>query len=103
MSERPVSLTTNLIWGGCSKVSTSDFWPLSIMNYRTMLRKPNCIFANRIRKTGVKNVDSLHLACAINAKCDYFLSVDNRILKYPTDAISLCNPIDFLKVWEELE
>ena len=23
MAERPVSLTANLIWGGCSKVSTS--------------------------------------------------------------------------------
>ena len=59
--------------------------------------------ANTIQKTGIKNVDSLHLACAIAAKCDYFLSVDHRVLKYPTDVISLCNPVNFLKVWEEFE
>ena len=59
--------------------------------------------ANTIQKTGVKNVDSLHLACALTAKCDYFISVDDRVLKYPTDTISLCNPLDFLKVWEELK
>ena len=58
--------------------------------------------ADTIQKTGVKNVDSLHLACAIAAKCDYFISVDDRVLKYSTDAISLCNPLEFLKVWEEL-
>ena len=57
--------------------------------------------ANAIQKTGIKNVDSLHLACAIIAKCDYFVSVDNRVLKYPTNAISLCNPVDFLRVWED--
>ena len=59
--------------------------------------------ANIIQKTGVKNADSIHLACALVAKCDCFVSVDDRVLKYPTDAISLCNPVDFLKVWEELK
>ena len=59
--------------------------------------------ANAIQKTGVKSADSLHLACSIVAKCDYFLSVDDRILKYPTDVIVLCNPVDFLKVWEEFK
>ena len=59
--------------------------------------------ANTIQKTGVKSVDSLHLACAIAAKCDYFLSVDDRVLKYSSDAILLCSPLDFLRVWEEFE
>ena len=58
--------------------------------------------ANAIRKTGVRNADSLHLACAIAAKCDYFISVDDRVLKYSTDAILICNPVEFLRIWEEL-
>ena len=59
--------------------------------------------ANTIKKTGVKNADALHLACAIVAQCDYFLSVDDRVLKYQTDEILICNPVDFLKVWEEFK
>ena len=46
---------------------------------------------------------AFHLACALVAKCDCFVSVDDRVLKYPTDVISLCNPVDFLKVWEGLK
>ena len=34
--------------------------------------------------------------CAIAAEYDYFLSVGDGVLKYPTDAISLCNPLYFL-------
>jgi len=58
--------------------------------------------ANTIRKTGIKNTDSLHLACALAAKCDYFISVDDRVLKYSTDTILICNPVGFVRTWEEL-
>ena len=57
--------------------------------------------ANTIRKTGIKNTDSLHLACALAAKCDYFISVDDRVLKYSTDTILICNPVEFVRTWEE--
>jgi predicted nucleic acid-binding protein len=59
--------------------------------------------ANAIQKAGIKNADSLHLACAITAKCDYFVSVADRVLKYPAGVILLCNPVEFLKAWEELK
>jgi predicted nucleic acid-binding protein len=54
-----------------------------------------------IEKTGIKAKDSTHLACAILAKCNYFISTDKRLLKYQTDRIKLINPIDFKKIWEE--
>jgi predicted nucleic acid-binding protein len=59
--------------------------------------------ANSIRETGIKNADALHLACAIVAQCNYFISVDDRILTYSTDIMVLSNPVDFLKVWEVLQ
>ncbi|MDR1748114.1 MAG: hypothetical protein LBR47_03555 [Spirochaetaceae bacterium] len=31
-------------------------------------------------KNGIKSLDALHLSCAINAKADYFITVDDGIL-----------------------
>jgi predicted nucleic acid-binding protein len=45
----------------------------------------------------------LHLSCAINAKADYFITVDDGILKYKTNEISIFDPIEFIKHWESLE
>jgi len=54
-----------------------------------------------IATTGIKAKDATHLACAICAKCDYFISTDKRLLNYASGKIKLLNPIDFVKVWEE--
>jgi hypothetical protein len=43
---------------------------------------------------------ALHIACAVYANYDYFISTDDRILKYETDMINIIDPIDFIKVWE---
>jgi len=52
--------------------------------------------ARHIASTGVQAADALHIACAITAGCDYFISVDNRVLKYQDNRIVICNPIDFI-------
>jgi len=51
--------------------------------------------AELITKTGVKNTDALHIACAIAGNCDYFITVDKRILSYKDHRIIICNPIEF--------
>jgi len=58
--------------------------------------------SNKIQKTGIKNADSLHIACAISADCDYFISVDKRLLNYQDKRIIICDPIEFLRIWEGL-
>jgi predicted nucleic acid-binding protein len=58
--------------------------------------------ARNIQSSGVKNADSLHLACAIASGCDCFITVDDRI-KHATDLIAICNPLDFLLIWEGLK
>lgn len=35
---------------------------------------------NLLNQKGFRKLDSLHIACAITAKCDYFLSTDDKIL-----------------------
>jgi len=34
--------------------------------------------------------------CAVTARCDYMVTVDNRILKYRDNRIVICNPVDFI-------
>ena len=51
--------------------------------------------AAEIMKTGIKKMDSLHVASAIIGNTDYFLTTDMRLLKYSTDRIHIINPIDF--------
>jgi len=53
--------------------------------------------AREIAVSGVKPADSLHIACAIAARCDYMITVDNRLLKYRDNRIIICNPVDFIK------
>lgn len=56
--------------------------------------------AKEIMETGVKFMDACHVACALFAGCDYFLSTDNRLLKYRNTEIRIVNLIDFLKEME---
>jgi predicted nucleic acid-binding protein len=51
--------------------------------------------ARHIAASGMKPVDSLHIACAITAQCNYLITVDKRMLKYQDNRIIICNPVDF--------
>jgi len=67
-----------------------------------VLENNNILFkSNEITKHGIKTVDALHLACAIDAKTDYFITVDDGILRYKTDEIIIFDPIMFIKHWEK--
>ncbi len=53
--------------------------------------------AEDIMKKGIKPKDARHVASALLASCDYFLTTDDRLLKYQTTEMKLMNPIDFIK------
>ena len=59
--------------------------------------------SNELKKNGLDFYDSLHLACAIYAKCEYFMTTDNKILKKRNqiNSIKVINPIDFIRELEE--
>ena len=58
--------------------------------------------ADKIMKCGVKAKDALHISCAIEASCDYFITTDDGILrKYINDEIKACSPIEFINIWED--
>ena len=56
--------------------------------------------ARVIMATGVKYKDACHVASAIIAECDYFISTDKRLLKYKSDVIRIVNPIEFISEME---
>jgi len=57
--------------------------------------------SGEIQRSGVKPADSIHIACAIYAKCGYFITTDDRVLKYRDERITICDPVQFLRTWEE--
>ena len=54
-----------------------------------------------IIQKGIKQKDATHLACAILADCDYFITTDKRVLNCKTDKIEIVNPIDFVRCWRD--
>ncbi len=82
------------------KTYIEDFIQKYSSVYVTSDREADMVsIAKDIIDTGVKQYDAYHVACAILAKCDYFLSTDKRLLKYKTNDINLLNPVDFLDVY----
>ena len=55
--------------------------------------------AGMLREQGIKKIDSLHIACAIHARADYFLTTDDGILKKTTlvQGVRVTDPIGFIK------
>ena len=56
--------------------------------------------AETIMKTGVKTADAFHVACSIIAESDFFISTDDRLLKYQTERVKLIDPVTFIREWE---
>jgi len=53
---------------------------------------------NLISSLNIKKKDALHIACALHADCQYFLTTDLKLLNKTIYGISIINPIDFLKI-----
>ena len=60
-------------------------------HYAAMIEKVHAIM-----KTGIKTRDAFHIVCAQIAGCSYFLSTDDRLLKYQSEDMRIVNPVDFV-------
>lgn len=61
------------------------------------------ILAGRIIETGVKSADALHVACAILAGSDYFITTDDRLLKFQTEDMQVVTPGEFIRRLEAVD
>lgn len=58
--------------------------------------------AAEIMKYHKKNKDAKHIASAIEAECDYFITTDDDVIKcYTGNEITVCNLVDFIRILEE--
>jgi predicted nucleic acid-binding protein len=57
---------------------------------------------NRLITIGLKPIDALHVASAIELNCDQFITVDKGILKksHQISKITVINPVNFIINWE---
>ena len=53
-----------------------------------------------LMKLGIKNNDALHIACAIECNCEYFITTDDRLTNKTVEGIIIINPIDFVREME---
>ena len=58
-------------------------------------------FAKSLSPKDIKPKDALHIACAVNAGCDYFLTTDKKLLNTPVPEIRILSPIQFVSEAEE--
>jgi predicted nucleic acid-binding protein len=54
-------------------------------------------YARKLMALGLHQKDASHIACAIFAQSDYFITVDKKILNKPISDIIVINPLDFLR------
>ncbi len=55
--------------------------------------------AVKLKVIGIKELDSLHIACAMTAKADYFLTTDDGILRkaIKVKGVKVTDPFGFIK------
>ena len=55
--------------------------------------------AMKLKKIGLRSKDALHISCALYAKCNYFLTTDDKIVSKNNliKDISIVDPIGFIK------
>lgn len=55
-----------------------------------------------IMSDGITYKDAVHVACAVYAECDYFLTTDIRLQRrYRGTEIKIVNPLEFIRIVEE--
>ncbi len=102
------SLKIELVWSYILDYE-NDMNPFKERRYNISLWKPLAVTfvsetdditneAEKIKTTGIKPKDSLHLACAKAAQCDYFFTTDDVIIKRRSlfNDIAIMNPVEFI-------
>jgi len=71
--------------------------PLAVVVYDC---EHSCYNEDRMEK-GIRANDALHIACAIDSRCEYFITTDAGLTNKEIDGIKIINPIDFVRKMEE--
>jgi len=53
--------------------------------------------AKKLIDSGIKTMDALHIACAAESGCDYFITTDRRLLSAAEPDVKIVNPVQFIQ------
>jgi predicted nucleic acid-binding protein len=59
--------------------------------------------ARELMALGLRQKDASHVACAIYAKADFFITTDKKIINKTVNEIEVLNPIDFIRRYSDAE
>lgn len=59
--------------------------------------------ARQLTQYELKAKDALHIACALQAQCEYFITTDDKILNkaHLIEGVKVLSPIEMVKAMEE--
>jgi predicted nucleic acid-binding protein len=57
-------------------------------------------YSENLKKMQIRTKDSLHIACAVDAKSDYFITTDKQLFKLKLKEIKIINPLNFINELE---
>ncbi len=84
-------------------VAVGDWQKVGFMDLSVSRRVES--IADELALIGVKPMDALHVACAIEAKAEYFLTTDKALLRKMAkhDKLRVVDPVDFIRALKEKE
>ena len=74
----------------------------TIAKFRCKSSENILTLGNEIKQRGIRKNDALHIACAIESQCEYFITTDMDLTKKEVKDIHIVNPIDFIRKMEDL-
>jgi hypothetical protein len=72
----------------------------NISKYKCKSSENILIRGNKIIEKGIRANDALHIACAIESQCKYFITTDANLTNKKIEEIKIINPIDFVREME---
>jgi len=83
------------------KVAIGDWQKIGFVDVPVSKRVES--MADKLALGGVKPMDALHVACAIEAQAEYFLTTDNALLRKmaKNDSPRVIDPVDFIRVLKD--
>ena len=83
------------------KVAIGDWQKIGFVDVPVSKRVEG--IADKLAVIGVKPMDALHVACAIEAQAEYFLTTDKALLRKmaKNDSPRVIDPVDFIRVLKD--
>ncbi|MFZ4526174.1 MAG: type II toxin-antitoxin system VapC family toxin [Chlorobium sp.] len=85
------------------KVAVGDWQKIGLVDVPVSRRVEN--IALKLALIGIKPMDALHVACAIEAEAEYFLTTDKALLRTMAkhDHLRVVDPVEFIRALKETQ